>query len=114
MNGATHKIDSAWFFTCGKAWMEGMTPYVDFADSKGILLWLIYGIGYLLSPTSYIGVFWLSVIAYAVTFHFIWKTARLFLDRRQSLLVLAFMPFFLFLFSSLFALSKFKSLKYST
>ena len=96
MNVAAHRIDTAWFFMCGKAWMEGMTPYVDFADSKGILLWLIYGIGYLLSPTSYLGVFWLSVIAYAVTFHFIWQTARLFLDRRQSLLVLAVMPFFLF------------------
>lgn len=53
----TMREDSAWFFTAGKAWMEGMTPYIDFADSKGPLLWLIYGIGYLLSPTSYIGVF---------------------------------------------------------
>lgn len=97
MHIGSPRCDSAWFFMCGKAWMEGMTPYVDFADSKGILLWLFYGIGYLLSPTSYIGVFWLSVIAYAVTFNFIWKTARLFLDRRQSLLVLAVMPFFLFL-----------------
>ena len=33
--------DSAWFFMCGKAWMEGLTPYVDFADSKGPVLWLI-------------------------------------------------------------------------
>ena len=38
-------MDSAWFFMCGKAWMNGMIPYVDFADSKGPLLWLIYGIG---------------------------------------------------------------------
>ena len=45
-------------------------PYLDFADSKGLLLWLIYGIGYLISPTSYIGVFWLSIIAYTITFEF--------------------------------------------
>ncbi len=87
-----HRCDSAWFFTCGKAWMEGMTPYIDFADSKGPLLWLIYGIGYLLSPTSYTGVFWLSVLAYTVTFGTVWLTARLFVGRREALLVLVMMP----------------------
>ena len=87
-----HRCDSAWFFTCGKAWMEGMTPYVDFADSKGPLLWLIYGIGYLLSPTSYLGVFWLSVLAYTVTFDVVWRTARLFVGRRESLVVLVVLP----------------------
>ena len=91
-----YRCDSAWFFTCGKAWMEGMTPYVDFADSKGPLLWLIYGIGYLLSPTSYLGVFWLSVLAYTVTFDVVWRTARLFVGRRESLIVLVVMPALMF------------------
>ena len=88
--------DSAWFFTAGKAWMEGMTPYVDFADSKGPLLWLIYGIGYLITPTSYIGVFWISVLAYTFTFVFLWRTAHLFVGQRAALLVLAVMPLLLF------------------
>ena len=91
------RCDSAWFFTCGKAWMEGMTPYVDFADSKGLLLWLIYGIGYLVSPTSYIGVFWLSVVAYTFTFAIIWRTARLFLGQREAAFVLVMMSALLFL-----------------
>ncbi len=77
--------------------MEGMIPYVDFADSKGPLLLLIYGIGYLISPTSYAGVFWLSVLAYTVTFAFIWRTARLFVGWRESAIVLTFMPTLLFL-----------------
>lgn len=76
--------------------MEGLTPYVDFADSKGPLLWLIYGAGYLLSPTSYIGVFWLSVLAYTVTFAFVWRTARLFVGRREALIVLVLMPVLMF------------------
>ena len=76
--------------------MEGMTPYVDFSDSKGPLLWLIYGIGYLLSPTSYLGVFWLSVLAYTVTFDVVWRTARLFVGRRESLIVLVVMPALMF------------------
>ncbi len=73
-----------------------MTPYVDFADSKGPLLWLIYGIGYLLSPTSYIGVFWLSVLAYTITFAAVWRTAHLFVGRRESLVVLILMPMLMF------------------
>ncbi len=76
--------------------MEGMIPYVDFADSKGPLLWLIYGIGYLLSPTSYLGVFWLSVLAYTVTFAVVWRTARLFVGRRGALMVLVMMPALMF------------------
>lgn len=72
--------DSAWFFTCGKAWMSGMVPYDDFADSKGPLLWLIYGIGYLISPHDFHGVFWLSCIFYTATFYLCYKIALLFLD----------------------------------
>ncbi len=90
------RCDSAWFFTCGKAWMEGLTPYVDFADSKGPLLWLIYGLGYLFSPVSYHGVFWLSVVAYMITLHFVWLTARLFLKPKEAAFVLVSIPFFLF------------------
>lgn len=69
------RCDSAWFYMCGKAWMEGLTPYVDFSDSKGPLLWLIYGIGYLLSPYDFIGIFWLEVIFYTFTFYIIFLSA---------------------------------------
>lgn len=80
--------DSAWFFMCGKAWMNGLTPYIDFSDSKGPLLWLIYGVGYLLSPRDYVGVFWLSCVAYTVTLYLNFLTARIFLrDTKVSALV---------------------------
>lgn len=82
-------MDSAWFFMCGKAWMNGMIPYVDFADSKGPLLWLIYGIGYLLSPHNYIGVFWLSVLLYASIFFCVFKTAGIFLEKEWQAYVVA-------------------------
>jgi len=70
--------DVIWFYTCGKAWMNGMTPYVDFADSKGPLLWLIYGIGYLLSPHDYVGCYWLACVLYAVIFYQCYKCAMVF------------------------------------
>lgn len=69
--------DTNWFMTCGRAWMEGLTPYVDFADSKGPLLWLIYGVGYLISPHDFTGVMWLSTLSYAVVFFFSFKSLRL-------------------------------------
>ena len=79
-HGAYNRIDSAWMFMCGKAWMNGMVPYVDFADSKGPILWLIYGVGYLLSNTDYHGVFWISWLWYIAIYIFTYKTAFIFLQ----------------------------------
>ncbi|MBO7609993.1 MAG: glycosyltransferase family 39 protein [Muribaculaceae bacterium] len=88
-----NRVDSAWYYMCGKAWMEGMTPYVDFTDSKGPLLWLIYGIGYLISPRDYTGVFWLSCLSYVATLWLVYRSALLLLgDRRWALLCAVLMP----------------------
>lgn len=73
------RIDSSWYFTAGKAWMNGMVPYVDFSDSKGPLLWLIYGIGYLMSNYNYVGVWVMTCVAYISTTLLNYRTARLFL-----------------------------------
>ena len=88
--------DPAWYFLCGKAWMNGLTPYVDFADSKGPLLWLICGIGYLISPRDYIGVFWMTVIAYTATSFYIYKTAYLLLGnwKQSAICMCAMLPIF--------------------
>ncbi|MDR2234122.1 MAG: glycosyltransferase family 39 protein [Tannerella sp.] len=90
-NSYTHdlyiRIDSAIFYMCGKAWMNGMVPYVDFSDAKGPLLWIIYGIGYLISNHTYIGVFWLECIFYTVTFFYCYKIARLFLPSQNTALI---------------------------
>lgn len=88
-----YRWDSAWFFTCGKAWVEGLRPYIDFADSKGPVLWIIHAVAYILSPCNYLGIFWLSVILYGLIFYIDYKIAYLFLnDKRLSLLVVFFLP----------------------
>lgn len=91
-----YRYDSAWFFMCGKAWMNGLVPYADFADSKGPLLWLIYGIGYLLSHHSFVGVFWLSVLFYTATLYIAYRLCRLFLEPRPAALCIALLPLALF------------------
>jgi len=88
------RVDSAWFFMCGKAWMKGLVPYVDFADSKGPVLWLIYGLGYLLDHTSYAGVYWISCLWYGLIYFITFKIARLFLkDDRKALVCTLLMSF---------------------
>ena len=74
-----HHIDSAWFFIEGKALMNGLRPYVDFSDCKGPLLWLVYGIGYLISPRNFLGMYVVGSLFYAGTLFFNYKTARIFL-----------------------------------
>lgn len=82
------QFDSTWYFMCGKAWMNGLMPYVDFADSKGPLLWLIFGIAYLFSPHTFLGVYWMTCLFYTVTLFFVYKTATIFLQtRREAILV---------------------------
>ena len=99
--------DVIWFYACGKAWMNGMTPYVDFADSKGPLLWLIYGIGYLLSPHDYVGCFWIACVLYAVIFYYCYKCALIFTrDVRLSLVAVVL--------SALFFLSYFTHIEVRT
>ena len=84
--GLTHRIDSAWFFMEGKAFITGMRPYVEFTDFKGPLIWLFYGIGYLISPHDYHGMYVVSGVFYALTLFFNYKTAKIFLHNdRQSL-----------------------------
>ena len=85
--GLGQRIDSAWFFQGGAAWMNGMRPYVDFTDSKGPLLWLIYGIGYLISPRSYVGVYVVSSLFYTGTLFYNYKTASLFFKESKTALL---------------------------
>lgn len=91
-----HRCDTSWFFVCGKAWMNGMIPYVDFADSKGPLLWLIYGCGYLINHYSYVGVFWMSCVFYTIGFWFAYKLSRMYVGRNGAIVVLALLPIALF------------------
>lgn len=71
--------------------MSGLVPYKDFTDSKGPLLWLLYGIGYLLSPRSFIGMFWIEVGVYWITFLLIFKSAFLILHSESKALMIVFL-----------------------
>ena len=50
------------FYTVGSGWANGLIPYKDLFEQKGPLLYLIFMIGYLMSPYKFIGVFGIEVI----------------------------------------------------
>lgn len=79
-----NRADSAIFFMSGKALMNGLVPYVDFSDSKGIFLWFIYGLGYLIDHYTYIGVFFLTIPSIYLTLFFSYKIAVIFTPSRKK------------------------------
>lgn len=61
--------DPATFYMDGKAWANGLVPYVDFIDVKGPLLMFIYMAGWALSPGGPEGIFAVyCLIRFAVHF----------------------------------------------
>ncbi len=93
-----HHIDSAWFFMEGKALMNGLRPYVDFSDCKGPLLWLIYGLGYLMSPRNFLGMYIIGSLFYTATLFFNYKTASIFLKSDATALAATLPMIFVYFF----------------
>lgn len=64
-------VDGNAFFTMGKGMFNGKVPYKDLFEQKGPLLYLIYGIGYLISHDTFLGVYLLEVISYTIFGYFL-------------------------------------------
>ena len=61
-------MDANIFFTMGKSMLSGKVLYRDVFDHKGPVLYLLYGLGWLLDHTGFIGVFVLEICGFAVFF----------------------------------------------
>lgn len=66
-------MDANIFFTMGKSLFQGKVLYRDVFDHKGPVLYLLYGIGWLMDHTGFTGVFVLEVLAFAI---FLWLSLR--------------------------------------
>ena len=80
--------DSGVFKSMGFAITQGKIPYVDFFDHKGPVLYFINALGQWLIPGR-LGIFFLQIIATSISFIFLFKTARLFLNGVASICVMA-------------------------
>lgn len=78
-------VDGNAFFTMGKGIFNGKVPYKDLFEQKGPLLYLVYGIGYLMSHDTFIGVFILEIISYTFFAYFIYLISKEYINSIYSL-----------------------------
>lgn len=84
--------DANAFFTMGKSLMNGKVIFKDIFEQKGPLLYLIYGIGYLISNKTFLGIFILEVISSTIFSYTLCKIINLYLDKKYIYFIL---PIFL-------------------
>ncbi len=81
-------VDSNCFFTVGKSMFNGKVLYRDIYEQKGILAYFVHGIAYLISNTTFLGVFIYEVLSFAAFLYIAYRTARLFVNFPLSLAIL--------------------------
>ena len=86
-------VDANAFFTVGKSWFNGVLPYKELFEQKGPFLYLIYGIGYLISNRTFHGVFIIEVIFFSIFLYYVHKIFHLYFDKKYSLFILPIIAF---------------------
>lgn len=81
-------VDANAFFTVGKSMMHGQIPYLDIFEQKGPLLYAVYGIGYLISKTTFLGIFIIEVLFWTISLYYVYKIITLFLDKKWSFVII--------------------------
>lgn len=83
------------YFNIGKCLTKGRVLYVDTFDQKGPVIFFIYALGYLISNTSFIGVFLLEIIAWLALILSVYHSARLFIEEEYALISALIFPIFI-------------------
>lgn len=78
------RVDQNIFFTLGRGILQGKVPYRDLFEHKGPLIYFIHAAGALISKTSFVGVFVMQVLFFAVSILFMYKTAKLFTTEKRA------------------------------
>lgn len=86
-------MDANAFFTMGKGMMKGVVPYRDLFEQKGPLLYLIYGLGYIISNKTFYGVFVFEVLFFTAYLYYSYKCFELFVDKRLRLVLVPLLAF---------------------
>ncbi len=84
------------YFNVGKAMFNGRTLYAEAFDHKGPIIFFIYGLGYLISNTSFFGMFIIQLIAWFIMVSAIYFSSKLFINKQLSLIAAFIFPLFLF------------------
>ncbi len=88
--------DANTYLTMARGLLQGSVPYRDLFDHKGPLLYFVYALGVLISPSGFLGVFLLQTAALGTTLFFFYRTALLLLgDSPRAAVCAAAVPLFL-------------------
>lgn len=79
--------DANSYFSVGKALFNGKMPYRDVFDQKGMYLYFFYGLCYLISNTTFIGVFFFEVILAAFDLFGICRILQLYVKKTTALIL---------------------------
>lgn len=82
--------DANSYFSVGKALFSGKVPYRDVFDQKGMYLYFFYGLAYLVSHTTFKGVFILEWILAAADLLGIGRILQLYVKRSTALMLAPF------------------------
>lgn len=80
-------VDANCFFTVGKSMLKGLVPYRDLYEQKGPLLYMIYAAGAAVSWTSFLGIYFIEILAAGFFLYYSFKTVQLFLPKASLVLV---------------------------
>lgn len=89
------------YFNMAKAMLNGRVLYTEVFDHKGPFIFFIYGLGYLISNDSFLGMFLIQIVLWLLAMYAVYFTARLFLSQSIS--------FFVTLITALFLLKLIKA-----
>ena len=70
-------VDVNCFFTVGRGMKHGLTPYLDLYEQKGPLLYAAYALAAWISETSFLGVFIVEALCFAVFLYISGRTAEM-------------------------------------
>ncbi|MBP3890779.1 MAG: glycosyltransferase family 39 protein [Solobacterium sp.] len=73
-------VDANCFLTVGKSIFRGKVPYLDLREQKGPMLYFVYALASLISFDSFLGAYFIEILALFFTMYFVYKTMRYFTD----------------------------------
>ena len=73
-------VDANIYFTVGKGLLNGKVLYRDIYDHKGPLLYFLHAIAAVLSRKSFLGVYWIEIVAFTMFLMAAWKILRLYCE----------------------------------
>lgn len=79
-------VDSNCFLTVGKSMLHGKVPYRDLFEQKGPLLYMLHVFAAWISETSFLGVYFIEIIACCIFLYLGFKTMQLYRKGVSALL----------------------------